>query len=239
MTFAGRSATLLAPAAPDVAPAALHELGRQAPELAPAIPRSTLSGGWTPPAAGEQVAMIRPILQGLQWAVRNPQVMRATINWIEKRAATQATKRLSGIASGARTECLHSCGQAMKSALGKAATPGGLPQGARSPQELVAQLNRLVSNEFAKLKIPEALRSTYQAAANDAIEAGVKSLAHTLRTAAVSGAAGVLGKIGWDEAAKLLREANQPETPENIRLLQEIKSELRLLRQETRNSPAR
>jgi hypothetical protein len=54
----------------------------------------------------------------------------------------------------------------MKSALGKAATPGGLPSSARSPQELVAQLNRLVSDEFAKLKIPEALRSTYQAAAD-------------------------------------------------------------------------
>jgi len=55
----------------------------------------------------------------------------------------------------------------------------------------------------------------------------------------VSGAAGVLGKIGWDEAAKLLRQANQPETPEDIRLLREIKSELHRLRQETRHSPAR
>ena len=67
--------------------------------------------------------------------------------------------------------------------------------------------SRLVSEEFEKFsnRIPAPVLATYRAAAHDAIDSGVKAVAHTLRTAAVSGAAGVLVKIGWDEAAMLLR----------------------------------
>lgn len=100
--------------------------------------------------------------------------------------------------------------------------------------------SRLVSEEFEKLssRIPAPVLATDRAAAHDAINSGVKALTPTLRTAAVSDAAGVLGKIGWDEAAKLLREANRPETPEDIRLLLEIKRELGGLRRDIRPSTA-
>jgi hypothetical protein len=181
--------------------------------------------------------MVRLIVKGLQGAIRNPRVMRGLINWIEKRAATQATKYLGG---GADRVCLKACGEAAKNALSKAATPGVLAS-ARTPQELASQLNRLFRDEFARVsqQVPEALRSTYQAAFNDTIEGGVKALTHTMRTALVSGAAGVHGKIGWDEGSKLLCDANRPETPEDIRLLLEIQRELRDLRQDIPRSPAR
>jgi hypothetical protein len=237
MTFTNRVAPPSVTLVPGAAHSALQGLG--APDALPASPSpgAAVPGPWTPPAAAEQVAMVRPIVKGLQWAVRNPRVMRGLINWIEKRAATQATRYLG---SGADRVCLRACGQATRNAMSKAATPGGMA-GAQTPQELASRLNRLFRDEFARVsqQIPEAVRSTYQAAFNDAIEGGVKALTHTLRTALVSGAAGVLGKIGWDEGSKLLREANRPETPEDIRLLREIQRELRDLRQDIPRSPAR
>lgn len=92
---------------PDAAHPAVHGLGAPGGALAPLGPDPAVSGPWTPPASGEQVAMVRPIVQGLQWAIRNPRVMRGLISWIEKRAATQAARYLG---SGAHRVCLRACG---------------------------------------------------------------------------------------------------------------------------------
>lgn len=155
---------------------------------------------------------------------------------MERRVATQAARYTPP--GAASSKCSTACQQAVRTALREAAKPGALPVAARSPQHFAAQLKQRVANALDELprEVSASVRATYKAAAHDAIDSFVKGLTHTLRTAAVSGAAGVAGTLGWERLDKWLREVNSPETSEEMLLLQQVDRKIDSLRKDTRNS---